>query len=371
MKKILIFAAAVAAFVSCQSLKEEFQPVFTGKYENPAPQQPASMTPTHTIAQLAARYRTGNPWVINENIIISGIVSTTDQPGNFYKSFYIQDETGGMEIKIGKNGLYNDYLPGQRIYVNCHELCLGMYGYKSGNANGNGMVQIGYTDPSGSYETSYLESSLLIDSHIYKGEVEGKVVPKVLKQSELPGPNATQATNSNVGKLVTIENLTYGWTDSYDTYQTAFALLYLDSNKDKKLSSNRIFISGDDNCGPTITTWAMSKVKMTEMLLSGAWDDAFIGNGNDYNYGTVGDHKGNGTYPTIEKAAASVSHYFKTADGTCVQLRTSGYSKFADVEVDPGVLDGTKKVTITGILSMYQGKIQMVVNNLEDIKIHN
>ncbi len=368
MKKILIFAAAVAALVSCQSLKEEFQPVFTGKYDNPARQEGVTMNATHTIAELAAKYKTGNPWVIDENIVISGIISTTDQPGNFYKSFYIQDETGGMEIKIGKNGLYNDYLQGQRIYVDCRDLCLGMYGYKSGNNNGNGMVQLGFTDPSESYETSYLESQLLIDSHIYKGKMEGKVEPKVLKESDLPKSTATQATNPNVGKLVTIENLTYGWTDSYGTDQTAFALLYLDSNRDKKMSSNRIFISGDDNCGPTITTWAMSKVKMTEYLLSGIWDSAYIGNGNDYNYGTVGDHKGNGTYPTIEKAAASVSHYFRTPNGTCVQLRTSGYSKFADTEVDPGILNGTKKVSITGVLAMYQGKIQMVVNNVDDIK---
>ena len=77
------------------------------------------MTPTHTIAELASLYKTGSTWKIDKNIVISGIVSTTDQPGNFYKSFYIQDETGGMEIKIGKNGLYNDYLPCQIIYVDC------------------------------------------------------------------------------------------------------------------------------------------------------------------------------------------------------------------------------------------------------------
>ena len=330
------------------------------------------MTPTHTIAELASLYKTGSPWKIDKNIVISGIVSTTDRPGNFYKSFYIQDETGGMEIKIGKNGLYNDYLPGQRIYVDCRELCLGMYGYKSGTAYGNGMVQIGFSDPTGEYETSYLESSLLIDSHVFKGEIGPEVEPVVVPESSLPASTATQATSHYVGKLVTVKNLTYGWYDTrYKEQNEAFALLYLNSNQNKKLSSNRIFISG---AGTGINTWAMSKEKMAEYLYSGVWDEVSIGNANDYNYGKVGDYRnvdaqGKVSYPGIEKAAASVSHYFSTPNGTCIQVRTSGFSKFADKAIPESVLNGSAKVEVTGILALYQGKIQMVVNNISDIKV--
>lgn len=373
MKKsfIIILAASALALVSCESLREEFQPVFTIEYEDPAAEEPASMTATHTIAELAAKYETGNPWEVNENIIISGIISTTDKYGNFYKSFYIQDETGGMEIKLGKNGLYNDYLPGQRIWVKCTGLTLGMYGYKSGS--GNGMVQIGFSDPSGSYETSYMESQLLIDSHVFKGTVEGEVEPIVLSEDELPSRSATQASDSNIGKLVTIKNLYYGCLDSYGSWNEAFALLYLDSNKDKDSSSNRIFVSGQDT---GITTWAMSETKMKSYLLSGVWDDISIGNANDYNYGTVGDYKEDGTYPDIEKAAASVSQYFrtrasKTDCGTCIQIRTSGYSRFADTEIPAEVLSGEKTINVTGILNLYQGNIQIIINNIDDIEVND
>ncbi len=364
-----IIALALLAAVSCTSLKEEFQPVFT-RPQNPDVKQTVSMTATHTIKELASKYKVGTPWTVNENIIISGVISTTDQPGNFYKSFYIQDETGGMEIKIGKNGLYNDYLPGQRVYVDCRDLCLGMYGYKSGAAYGNGMVQLGFTDPSGEYETSYLEAPLLIDSHVFKGSVEGEVTPVELSEQQLPKSSDTQTTNSNVGKLVTIKNIKYGWYDTrYDEQNEAFVLLYLDSNKNKKLSSNRIFVSGT-NTG--ITTWAMSKEKMKNYLLSGIWDNISIGNANDYNYGKVGDYRvvdedGTVSYPGIEKAAGSVSHYFSTASGTCVQIRTSGFAKFADKEIPADVLSGQRSINVTGILTLYQGKIQMSVNSLDDI----
>lgn len=366
MKKTIFVAfSALLAFTAC----EEFQPVFISKYEEPAELQPAKMVANTTIADLTKLYTTGTPKTLTESKIISGVVSTTDQPGNFYKSFYIQDETGGIEIKIGKNALYNDYRPGQTIFVDCADLTVGMYGYKAGQ--GNGMVQVGFKDPTGEYETSYIELPLLIDAHVFRGarsEGDQLPAPVVLSESQLPGPNDTQATNANVGRLVTIKNLSYGWIDPKypDEHNTAFALLYLDSNKDKKSSSNRIFVTGDNT---HINTWALSKTLMTEMLLSGVWDNFDIGNAGDYNYGKVGDekYKGDGTYPGIEKAAASISQYFKTPNGTCVQIRTSGFCKFSDKEIPAEVLNGTKTIDVTGILALYQGKIQMVVNNISDI----
>ena len=237
MKKTFIISAAALALTlslaSCTSLKEEFQPVFTLQYDNPDPQKPAKMEANTTIAELAAMYEPGKPQEIKKNIIISGIVSTTDKPGNFYKSLYIQDETGGLELKLGKNGLYNDYQPGQRIYVKCKGLTLGMYGYKTGNYGGHGMVQIGYTDPSGAYETSYLENSLLIDTHIFKGETGPLVEPEIITEKDLPASNQTQATNKYIGRLVTLKGLRYA--------DETFVLLYLNSNQDKKSYKNRVF----------------------------------------------------------------------------------------------------------------------------------
>ena len=56
-----------------------------------------------------------------------------------------------------------------------------------------------------------------------------------------------------------------------------------------------------------------------------------------------------------------------TPGGTCIQVRTSGFSKFADTEIPAEVLSGKWKVSVTGVLTLYQGKIQMVVNNIDDI----
>ena len=382
MKKSLIITAALLALSSC-GLKEEFQPVFTGKYPAPEPERYWSdedFGRITSIADLVSGYTIGQPKVLGSTVI-KGTVSTTDRPGNFYKSFYIQDETGGIEIKVGKNGLYNDYLLGQTVYVDCEDLTLGMYGYKSGNYGGMGMAQLGFSDPSGSYETSYMEIPLLIDAHVLRGNPSElhPVTPAVITSaSQLPNPKtATQATSKLIGSMVTLKGLTYG--------NEVFCLLYLDSNQDKKSYTNRVFLSssnsGDPTCG--ITTWAMSKEKMTEYLYSGIWDECKVGSGNTYaedeegNTLTVGSYRGeNGLYDAsingfngIERTAYSVSQYFKLGS-TDIQIRTSGFCKFCDVEIDPDVLSGRATIDVTGVLTLYQGSFQLVVNNIDDITVN-
>ena len=382
MKKSLIITAALLALASC-GLKEEFQPVFTGKYPAPEPERYWSdedFGRITSIADLVSGYTIGQPKVLGSTVI-KGTVSTTDRPGNFYKSFYIQDETGGIEIKVGKNGLYNDYLLGQTVYVDCEDLTLGMYGYKSGNYGGMGMAQLGFSDPSGSYETSYMEIPLLIDAHVLRGNPSElhPVTPAVITSaSQLPNPKtATQATNKLIGSMVTLKGLTYG--------NEVFCLLYLDSNQDKKSYTNRVFLSSSNSSDPTcgITTWAMSKEKMTEYLYSGIWDECKVGSGNTYaedeegNTLTVGSYRGeNGLYDAsingfngIERTAYSVSQYFKLGS-TEIQIRTSGFCKFCDVEIDPDVLSGRVTIDVTGVLTLYQGSFQLVVNNIDDITVN-
>lgn len=361
--KIFAIALAILASVSCTSLIEEFQPVFTGRYPDVPEEDYYELTPTHTIAQLAQMYSLGKgsliPTVKGRDVIIAGRVSSSDKEGNAYKSLYIEDNTGGMEIKIGKTALYNSYRPGQLLYVRCTGLYIGMYGYKERNTQynkyGNGMIQVGAEDPSGTYETSYIEETRLIDEHIFKGAPADPLVPEVVTDhNKLPDWNDTQITNKYVGKYVTLKNLTYD--------NEIFALFYRDPNKNTKESSNRIFLS-EDTFG--ITSWALSENKFKTVLDSGQWDDVKVGNGNDLNYGTVADHK-----EEIRKnaTAISVSQYFKMNGSKPVLIRTSGFSKFGDYEIPEDILNGSRSIDVTGIVTLYQGSVQFVINSYDDIR---
>lgn len=110
----------------------------------------------------------------------------------------------------------------------------------------------------------------------------------------------------------------------------------------------------------------MSKNRMTQYLQSGRWDACEVARGNDHTGVFLKDLRGDGTYPEVEKNAYSVSHNFVMDGGKTVVIRTSGFSKFGDLEIPKDVLNGSRKINVTGILTMYQGSIQVSVNSEKD-----
>lgn len=394
MKKIFFIAAFALLMVSC----EEFEPMFA-KYEAPSGETPYKTYTREevekeygkilTIADVCRLYNEHLSGLTTEQLsdnahralhvytplVVEGVVSTTDKPGNFYKTFYIQDkDQGGLEIKVGKNGLYNDYKQGQRVFIVLSELSIGMYGFKTGNYGGQGMVQIGFEDPSAQYETSYMENTLLVDTHILRTSplvLEPDVVaPVEIAAAQLPDAKmATAADSKYVGRVVTLKGMQFA--------DENFVLMYVDSNKDKKQYYNRIFLSDTNGIGKfgkghNIKTWGLSKERMKAQMLAGDWDDAFIASGSQYltdeqgNKMTVGDFKGeDGEYAGIEKAAYSVSQYF-SFEGKEIQVRTSGFCKFCDFEIPEDILNKSRSIDITGVLTLYQGSYQLTVNSADD-----
>ena len=53
--------------------------------------------------------------------------------------------------------------------------------------------------------------------------------------------------------------------------------------------------------------------------------------------------------------------------GTDVQIRTSGYARFADTQIDPDILSGAK-INVKGILTVYQGQAQFSLIDLEGVE---
>lgn len=340
------FAAALTLLASC----DEWEPVFTGDYGKADVYKPVTLTPNKTIMELKSLYKNA-PVKIEDGIIIGGQVISEDRSGNIYKSIYIQDATGAIEVKIGKNSLYNDYKLGQWVYVKCSGLTLGAY---------NGMIQLGYEDASGEYETSYLDVQYIIDTHIFRGELDTPLAPKKVAESDL-------LKEENLGCYVEIDGLKYG--SVKNPKGEIFCLIYIDSNKDKKSNSNRIFLSSTgQNYTPAkdpswgIKTWAMSKQGFLNYLNSGVFDD-----------GDVADYSKKVSDPEIKATliknadAYAVSQYFRMGS-TDVQVRTSGYAKFADTQIDKKILDGAA-VNMKGIITVYKNAVQFTLIDLNGVEI--
>ncbi len=344
MNKILYALGAIATAASILVSCDEWEPVFTGDYGKGKVYEPVTLTANKTILELKSMYNK-TPLKIQDDIIIKGQVVSEDRSGNVYKSLYIQDETSGIEIKLGKSGLYNDYKLGQWVYVKCSGLTLGAY---------NGMLQIGYEDPTGEYETSYLDVQYIIDTHVFRGELDTPVEAKKISADDL-------LKEENLGCYVELDGLTYG--------NEIFCLIYVDPNKDTKANTNRIFLSSTgQNYQPVddptwgITTWAMSKQGMINYLNADKFDNAWL---NDYSK-QVSDQE---LKATLKKNASAyaVSQYFKMGSKS-VQVRSSGYAKFADTQIDKRVLSGAK-VNLKGIATVYNGSSQFTLIDLDGVEI--
>lgn len=364
MKKSIFAICAIFALVSCQSLKEEWQPVFTFGDNEPAAFKAVTeqelmtkygFTEFTTIKALKSMYK--SPGVeITQNIWIKGQVISSDRNGNVYRELYIQDETGGIDVKIGKSSLYSDFQLGQWVYVRCASLTLGSY---------SGMPQLGLDDPTGEYETSYIDLSAIIDQHVFKGAYATPLQPAVVDEAQLKAALSRGYQHELWGKYVTIQGLQYGAPTTYstDSYKRIFILLYVDQYKDKKDGANRVFCS-QKTYG--VTTWAMTKNKFLEYLDGGHFDECATNGGKGMNDIFDAD-TGLTVKETLRNNAVAVttSQYFHLGD-TPVQIRTSGYAKFADTEIDPAVIgnpdgkDGAL-INVTGILTIYNGAAQFTL----------
>lgn len=349
MKKSLYSIAIVllAVLASC----EEWDPVLTGKYADPGLYEQVSMTPNTTIAQLKALYKkAGSPIKVEADLLIGGRVISEDRSGNVYRSLFIQDDTGAIELKLGKSSLYNDYKPGQWVYVSCSGLTLGNY---------RGMLQLGYEDPTGEYETAYIDVDYLIRAKVFRGKVDTPVKPAELVEGDLKAALANIPQDPRFGTLVSLKGLRYGCNKSQYSSATKkiFCLVYGDAGH---TDGKRVFLS-DGTYG--VTTWAMSRNAFLGYLMAGNFDGAISQDGSLKVSEPAGKEQ-----LRVNASAYAVSQYFLMG-GTEVQIRTSGYARFADTQIDPDVLGGTATIDVTGILTNYNNAIQLTLLDLDGVKV--
>lgn len=149
-----------------------------------------------------------------DTIVIEGVVTSDDREGNFYKSLFIEDSTGAIELKLNRNGLYNEYKRGQKIRVLCNGTYLGDYGDQ---------LQLGSIyNNSGVWELGGLEGDVMIMQHVFK------TADKPLEMSPLQ-MNEAELNPKNIGRLVIFDDIEIADTLSSITKKT---YTYADAEND-------------------------------------------------------------------------------------------------------------------------------------------
>lgn len=172
---ILIITSYVIIFSGCVKKDFDTPPVII-----PSVNFPSNLT----IAQFKSTY-SGNLDYIGDSVItttdtvyqpvIQGIVSANDESGNIYKTLYIQDNTGGIQIALDRTSLYTTFKVGQRVFVKLKGMYMGNYG---------GVIQLGdlYNGAIGRLP------DVKIDSHLFRDSLPGPApVPLERTVSSLSG----------------------------------------------------------------------------------------------------------------------------------------------------------------------------------------
>lgn len=141
-----------------------------------------------SIASLKTIY-SGAPTEIRDDIFIVGSVISSDRDGNFYHTVVIEDDSAGIEVKLGIDEIFKRFPPQTRLIVRCQGLWLGSYG---------GTLQIG-ARPTQTYENEALTENQTAEHLVVDADFHDKAVPRTLQISTLsPRDISTLAAFENV-----------------------------------------------------------------------------------------------------------------------------------------------------------------------------
>ena len=310
----------------------------------------SEIVPISTVKQLFYdKYGTGAGSVgksleVAEDYVIKGKVISNDAYGKIYRTMYIQDESGAIEVKIGITGAYNEYKVGQTVYVKTQGLVIGSYRY---------MLSLGIASVDPDYANGYIDVRTLINTIIFKGEHT-----KLTAQDTLVINSPSELSDDYLGRLVRINGLTsyYGRWDS-DTYPsfleqvdqvyTNYSFLTVISDW-KKYDEDMAAHEADPENVPYPTEPASPRPATLEYPTY-----AFNSNNNRY-YGTA----------LFKFGAGGASDPTEN-----LLVRSSGYARFA---LDKLPENGAK-VNITAIYTKYSAKsgsfikYQLLLNNVTDV----
>lgn len=183
-------------FVAPSCVDQEFD-------EPPVDGEALDITGNATIADLKALLTTGGIVEITEDFNVYGVVSADDRNGNFFRSFFFQDETGGIEVLINLTDAYNIFATGRELVIKCKGLYLG---------NSSGVIQLGgyvYEEDGG----QELGDIVLFNEFISKGKRLASPEGKITTIGAL-----NQIPVGDIATLIKLENVEFANFELGQTY---------------------------------------------------------------------------------------------------------------------------------------------------------
>ena len=95
---------------------------YDARFEAP-PAESACQAATSSLASLRGGYA-GKPFTVEAPVTVTGIVTSSDRAGNFYRSLCIEEDHAALEVMAGIDQLHNDFPVGCRVVLQLEGLDL-------------------------------------------------------------------------------------------------------------------------------------------------------------------------------------------------------------------------------------------------------
>ncbi|WP_115808413.1 DUF5689 domain-containing protein [Winogradskyella pacifica] len=200
LKLILVLIASVA-ITSCVQDDDYTIPNSLGDEENKSLTSLLETGNELTFAEVKALYQGGEfIEAVDTNDYVKGYVSSSDQTGNFFKEFFIQDSptnpTSGLKVILNQVDTYNQFNLGREVYISLQGLFIGE------ERVGNGVTTIG-----GGTETDQFGTTV---SSLNEIQIRQKVLRSTVTEELTPLNLGLTAINaSHVGVLVNVQNVEF------------------------------------------------------------------------------------------------------------------------------------------------------------------
>ncbi len=224
--KLIVVAILTISITSCVDTDQYEVPAEADATYNPASgieAQIANGTLTAvTIAEVKDLMVADDVNQITSDLVVMGYVVSSDETGNFYQEFYIQDApsnpTAGIKIVLSNRDNYITYNIGRKIYIKLKDLYVGE------TRNGNGVAAIGgktHVDNNGNGVVDAMTSNQ-VPMYIYRTNVVETIVPLELTLQEISASHiGLFITATGVEFPSSLEGKSYvDPTDQYDTQRT-------------------------------------------------------------------------------------------------------------------------------------------------------
>lgn len=166
---------------------------FSGCYDNHKATLPQDeeLVLNCKIGELRQHCNNGCYTVVSDFVCV-GRVTSSDKDGNFYRSLFIEDETGSVELLLGSYNLHTQYPLGLEVALYLKGMAIAL---------NKGVVQVGLPPQSHDSSPREMEAQEVIDKHLIRSE-------KIVEAEPLELDIASLDT-SLCGRLVRVGNISH------------------------------------------------------------------------------------------------------------------------------------------------------------------